>query len=98
MLPKLQQTLTNTEIVGDKTILKSMALRCTILVIAIAYSIFLLLARTEVLDVQLSSWMFAIGFFLWAVTICILGKNMTWGKVAVVFLLSFIAYLSTTMI
>lgn len=83
---------------GDKTILKSMALRRTILVIAIAYSIFLLLARTEVLDVQLSSWMFAIGFLLWAVTICIVGKNMTWGKVAVVFLLSFIAYLSTTMI
>lgn len=83
---------------GDKTILKSIALRRTILVIAIAYSIFLLLARTEVLDVQLSSWMFAIGFFLWAVTICIVGKNMTWGKAAVVFLLSFIAYLSTTMI
>ena len=83
---------------GDKTILKSIALRRTILVIAIAYSIFLLLARTEVLDVQLSSWMFAIGFFLWAVTICILGKNMTWGKTTVVFLLSFIAYLSTTMI
>ena len=92
------QTHTISEIMGPNTILRNRAFRYIVLFLAIAYSIFLLLARFAVLNVLLSSWMIAIGFFLWAVVICIEGKDMTWGKTAVVFVLSLIAFLATTMI